>query len=212
MFGGRLAEVCTDGCAETLGAGPLLRARTGLRWPSGASLAFEIGYLQAGQTLRDRAAWAVPTGLEPQKGLVNDDLTLRGALFGVSAGTRTGGRLSLGLSFGVGALIGAIEDRRTGTFPQRTGRDYAVDVRESLGVRGLYAAPEIRLGVRCGERLWLDAFAQAVLLLVPDPPRWVPSRGYFDAASDGQGQFAEQTLMSHFVGAVVPGISAHYQF
>lgn len=211
-LGGDLAAGCQAGCTSSLGAGPLLRARAGLQWPSAAALALEVGYLQAGFALTDRATSALPTGLDPNPGRTTDWLTLRGALLGASAGARFGGRLSLGVSLGAGALLGALEDQRSGTFSTRARSVYTAYARQSRPVQALYIAPELRIGYRLGNRIWLDAFAQALLLVVPAPPRWAPEQGYFDAASDGQGRFASDTLTSSAVFTFVPGVGAHYEF
>ncbi|MEZ4299849.1 MAG: PEGA domain-containing protein [Polyangiaceae bacterium] len=217
VLGGDLADGCKSPCASSLGLGFLALGRGGYRFSSGFMLSVDAGYLLIRQSLDSRATVVRPQGLPANPGVADDALTLQGALVGASAGIRLGSSFPLTFRLGAGVLLGSLTDRRTGDFttvarPEKPETPYSVDVRESLSVTTLSLSPEARIGMRLGERFELSLGAQALVLIAFSPPAWLPSDGAVLAATDGEGRFASETLMSKVVVVVVPGLGARYEF
>lgn len=211
-LGGDLVGACAEGCSAPLGAASLVMGRAGYRLPSGLLLAVEAGYLAGDQLVYGRSAAVRPTGLPENPGRAIDNLTLHGALVGLSPGLRLDGALPLTFGIGVGAFLGELEDAREGSFTPRSGQPYAAAVTEVLTVQGMYIAPEVRIRAQLGPRLEIGAGVRALFLILPSPPSWVPYDSPVQAASDGEGYFLARRLSSAVLAGAAPGMFARYEF
>ena len=93
---------------------------------------------------------------------------------------------------------------------------YSVTASESHGASYVYAAPEIRLARRVGDRLELSAGLQLVVLAAVSSPSWTDQKevhaGPVDHQGDGEGVFGKLALSGSFIFLVAPGVGARYAF
>jgi hypothetical protein len=82
---------------------------------------------------------------------------------------------------------------------------------ESPSARYLYVMPEVRVGMRLGERLELSAGVEAMVLLAISQPTWSDARPVV-AATDGLATFGAQELAGRTILVVAPGLGARYEF
>lgn len=213
-FGGDVTGTCTGTCKSSLGIGVIALGHAGYRFTSGLMLGLDAGYLSLGQSTTGRTAYLQPVGLAANKGTADDSLRLAGALLGASAGVRLGSSFPITLRLGAGALIGSLNDHRTGPFKPRPlsgekeGHDYPLDATDSSSAVSFYLAPEARFGVKIGKRLELSAGVEALVLLAVKQPAWTKS---VSASTDGQGTFSD-ALTGKVMLVLAPGLGARVEF
>ncbi|WP_437631480.1 PEGA domain-containing protein [Sorangium sp. So ce854] len=211
-FGGAVAGGCGEGCSLSPGLGGYGVIRGGVWLAPSLGVGLALGYLAANQAVRGRATTIEPIGLAPSPGTADDTLKLRGALAGAWAGVTLGERPALHLRFGAGALAGSIGDRRTGSFSSRAGSSYRVGpVGDARSATFVYAAPEVRIGVRAGEHAQITAGLEGLFLVGLSRPRWRATR-LVDAAEDGAATFAEDDLAGRVLLGLAPGVGVSYAF
>jgi hypothetical protein len=221
-YGSDIQAGCAAPCSKGLGIGVLALGQGGYRFRGGFTVGLQAGYLFLTSKTTNRSTSVTPMGLPADPGTATDAVTLSGGLVGAAAAYRLGFlRLPLTIRLGAGALLGSMKDHRTGSFNTvaRTvngvsipSTSYQADVTESLSVNSLYLSPEVRLGFRLGEHFELSIGAQALVLLIFTPPKWVPNDRPVLAATDGQGVFPAETLTGKTVVVVTPGLGAKYDF
>jgi len=218
-FGGDIARA-----TKAPGFGGVVTARGGYRFPSGFLVGLDVGYGALWQFVLGREAVVMPPGLDPEHGTVDDTLSLRGVLLGVSGGMRLGKKRPLTLRLGVGALMGTFQDHREGDF-KTEGRfnlttnqwvpsePYHVSfTQKPPTVISVYVAPEVRMGFPLAERLEFSVGLKGLLLVTPRQPMWDPFASRVNAKSSGFATFPEQDLMGVVVVAVEPGVGIRYEF
>jgi hypothetical protein len=210
-IGGDLASSCHGACSADLPVGlrAVLHATYELR--SGFGFGLDAGYLGTSQALRGRAASLKPTGLSPDAGLADDDLSLSAFTAGASVQLRRGGRWPLLLRIGAGVVVGSERDARTGTFTDSTGATFKTAYEDSSQVLSLSVVPEVRIGWRIGRAVEIDAGAEVLLLVALKRPTWSDG-GLVLAGKDGVGTFSSQPLGAPLLVGVSPGIGARYLF
>lgn len=216
-FGGDIVAGCNDACSSGIGFGVFALGRGGYRFPSGFVLGFDVGYSFARQAVSERATHVIPAGLPRNPGAANDTLSLHGAMMGASFGVRLGKKLPVTLRLGAGALIGSLSDRRTGTFHTMARENkpevsYAVDAVQTPRVVSLYVSPEARIGFPLAKRTELSLGMQGFVLISLLRPTWEPRDARVLAATDGQGVFSADTLMSSTVFQVAPSLALRHEF
>ncbi len=215
-MGGDLAGSCAAPCSRAVGAGGQVIFRGGYEMWNGFGFGVATGYLDATQTVRDRAALLQPVGLaRPDSGTLTDALRVRGFLAGAWAAYGLGERFPLRFRLGAGALIGKVTDIRTGAFQPSDAtltRPFSIGpVIESPSVAWFYLDPEIRAGLRIGEHFEISAGLEAMLLVTLAAPRWNAAHA-INAATDGYATFAADRLTGTVLFGLLPGVGARYDF
>ena len=75
----------------------------------------------------------------------------------------------------------------------------------------VYLAPEVRAGVRLGRGFEISVGVELWALFAIARPTWDGARP-INAAADGSGTFAGESLVSPVLLAVAPGVGARYEF
>jgi len=137
----------------------------------------------------------------------------RGALAGPWLGFSFGDRFPVRVRLGGGALLAWVSDTRSGTFdPVHDGPNFSVGpLSATTFVPMIYAAPDLRVGFRIGQRFELDLGADALVLVALKEPTWDGKRS-INAGSDGIGTFPAERLMSRTLFVIAPGIGIRYDF
>jgi hypothetical protein len=89
-FKGDIVESCSGSCSQWFGGGIHGAIRLGYRFPGGFLGSVDVGYLYTRQKITGRATSIEPAGFSPELGTVNDTLSLRGVMLGLSLGIRLG--------------------------------------------------------------------------------------------------------------------------
>ena len=112
------------------------------------------------------------------------------------------------------ATLGDLLDERTGRFQASTGGAFSPGwAIERHDARFIYAAPEVRWGIRLHRRAELSIGVAAPVLIRIEEPRWdVAQTHYVRAGDDGLGTFAAEALIGPVVVAITPGVGARYDF
>jgi PEGA domain len=211
-IGGDVAGSCSESCSELPGFGLNPMVRAGYELPWGLSFGGSIGYLGFNQYLDERTAVARVVGRTPNTGTADDQFSFRGGsvhgFVGYGFGEKIRGilRLSVGLSFG------SFADVRTGSLESNDGTPYAVGPLEQYQWLQLFEViPEFRVGYRISPRIELSAGIKIPLLTPISTPIWNPAQA-FTAGTDGYGYYDSATLVGSPFVAIVPTISALYEF
>lgn len=224
-FGG-IAKGCTN-CEPVMGGMGAVRGGLAIRnrWTVG----FDLGFLYAGQKIADRATTIEPTGIEPNKILLNDDLSKYGVTAGLGVGVTFGDRFPIGLRLGVGGFFGAFSDKRTSgeggvaatgvlkgstqvIAPGFAANSYSVDVSQSFTMNAFYVMPEIRFGVRVRKNLDVMLSLGGILLVSSEAPKWAPEDAILEAGTDGLAQFEKETLADRVQFVGTPALLVNYRF
>jgi hypothetical protein len=210
-LGGEINTSCTGACAKKPGFGGLAWGRVGYQLGSGLGFSLDAGYLAVTQAIRNRAASIQAKGLPASAGNANDTLSLSGLLLGAEATFHRGAKVPLTFGLGAGALIGTLNDRRTGDFPTRAGPSFHADVASAPTARYLYLDPKARVGIKLGTHFELNAGVDALILVALTQPRW-DANVLVPAASDGVAYFPNDVLAGKTVVVLGPGLGARYEF
>ena len=138
-------------------------------------------------------------------------MRLAGLTAGAEADYVVGARWPLTLRIGIGALVGAVTDTRTGTFVDSTGSTYAVSTTQYPRASYLLVAPEVRIGHNLGSRFEVGAGVKFLVLAALVRPAWDPDAPIL-AGADGQGSFEGAELTGGLMLALLPGVSLKYAF
>jgi hypothetical protein len=108
--------------------------------------------------------------------------------------------------------VGEVRDERTGRF-RTTNEEWfnTSPVVDFASATYFYVDPELRLGLRLGERWELSGSLKLLLLLGLSKPRWDRTI-QLAAASDGIGTYDRESLMGDFVLMFSPGASLRHEF
>ena len=213
-LGGELSEAC-DGCAApAIGGRAMLRI--GYEFGIGLGLFLDVGYLGMYKSLseRDGRLFSVSSSGESDPGVIDDELVLQGLLVGAAAAYHRGDPLGFHARLGVGAIVGTLSDRRSGTFMSPTG-DYDVGPYvEDADAHYVYAAPEGHLSYRVADNLQLSAGLSVLFAFNVTQPTWqdrfgVPSASPFFGEFNGPG--APRESAGHLV-VFIPSIGARVDF
>lgn len=212
-FSGDIGRTCTGACEDGLAAGGGVMFHGGYELGSGFAFGVATGYLRMDHSTRGRVTGVQAVGIErPNEGTADDDVRLRGFLAGAFAGFGFGEQMRVRLRLGAGALIGSLSDTRTGKFTTSKGQPYEVGpLVQTPGAAWFYLDPEVRLGMRLWERVELSAGVGVLMLIGLSSREWNEAQPV-NAAGDGYGKFAAETLTSPVLFAVTPGVGARYDF
>jgi hypothetical protein len=211
-FGGAIGAGCEHPCVQDAGLGGMATFHGGYELANRFGFGVQAGYLNVQQQTTGREAELRIVGRAPSSGTANDSVKVRGLMVGGFASYTLGDRFPVRLRLGMGAVIGAVSDTRTGSF-RTTELDARYDIGPVIQVHSMvwfYVNPEVRVGFKIGEHLELGAGVSIPLLVAPQPAQWTESWG-INAFSDGWGSFERQDLTSGIVFAIAPGISARYE-
>ncbi len=222
-FGGDLASGCAGKCKSSVSTGFSALGRGGYQLGSGLGFAVDAGYLSLSGSVTNRAVALHPMGLADNDGTATDHLKLSGLMLGPSAQFQHGEKFPFVVRLGVGALVGSLQDERSGTATTiaRTvagnnvpAQTYSFDVSESPKASYLYIAPEVRTGIRLGDHVELSAGVRVLVLVALSQPKWgdenpVTPGGQFAV---GQLRFGSQAVGSSTVFLVSPGGALRYDF
>jgi hypothetical protein len=210
-LGSDLESSCSGACDKGLGLGGWGWVRAGYQLGSGLGFALDAGYFAINEAIHNRATVITPEGVADQNGVANDNLSLSGLLLGAEATFHRGAKIPLTVGLGFGALIGNLNDHRTGNFDTRAMSSYPVDVSASAAARYLYIDPKVRVGVKLGTHFEVNAGVDAMILVAITQPRWDPTIAV-PAGSDGAAYFRDDALAGKVVFVLGPGLGARYEF
>jgi hypothetical protein len=219
--GGQVQSACSGACSGPLPVGGLGVVTATYQLPQGLGVGIEAGYLGFVQTLTHRSAQIVGSTLRASDaGTLDDRVAASGLLLGAALGYRMGDAWPLTLRLAAGAYVASVTDQREGLFRtsaqgQPADAPYAVGLSESHTAAFFYAAPEVRIARRLGERFEVDAGLKLLVLATPSPPAWTDQRsvlaGPAGTQGDGLGKFGTQTLTSSILVVLAPGIGARLE-
>jgi len=213
-FGGDVADSCNDGCSSGIGLGGMLLAQANYELGSGLGFGIEAGYLLASQSVNGRTASLNPVGLPSgtNNGTANDDLRLQAFMAGATIGYHLGEEVPVVIRTGAGIMVGELRDERQGTFMTRGNDSYnTFPVVAFPRVTSFYVDPMVRVGYRFLDHFELSAYAQALLLVSLQEPRFDESLEV-SADTDGIGTYESDLLMGSFILGVAPGANLRYDF
>lgn len=213
-FGGDLSATCNDGCTYGLGVGTAAAIHGGYRFPSGFFVGVDAGYFYARQKISNRRDELTLAGGLLVPAPVDDTLSLRGMMAGISAGIRVKRKLPVSFRLGAGVLMGAkLRDHRVGLFQMPS--PYAADVIQYHSTFALYIAPSVQFGYPLAERLHLQLGLDALVFLWPGAvPKWSKTDvGSYVRGDQGLAGFVtEAMLMSSNLLSIMPSTSVRYEF
>ncbi len=214
-FGGELGDACDD-CSggPAIGGRGVLRA--GYQFGFGLGVYLDAGYLGLYQKRAGRSGTifdVTRSGLRDE-GHFDDELVYQALMVGAAAAYHGGDALRWQVRLGVGALVGTLADRRTGTFDSAAGSYTLAPYVEHHAAHFLYVAPEARIGYRVADPVELSVGVSGMIALNLVAPRWsdsveVASPTPFLGRMNGPG--APATLAGHML-IVVPAIGARFEF
>jgi hypothetical protein len=228
-FGGQVVGGCKSPCSAGAAFGGHVVVHGTLQLWNGLGFGASVGYLSMAQQITGRAEKLKPVGLDADLGIADDTLKLRGFRAGGWASFAIpwpkAERFPIRLRLGAGALIGSVSDTRSGSF-----RSGAVKGACPLSIKAsepgcfsvgpaihapsasfFYVDPEVRVGFRIGRHLELSAGVEGLLLFGLSSPTWDKELGIY-GARDGYGTFRAVSLAGSFIGVVMPGLGARYEF
>lgn len=215
-LGGDVLDSCSGRCSKGWATGALAMLHGGYQLSSGLSFWLSGGFLSAAESLKARSVTLTPRGLTPFDGVARDSLRLSGALLGGSAGLSRGQTLRLRVRLSAGAFIGSASDERKGnaTTAERPGVPSALvafDVTESPSAKYLFAAPELRAGLRLSQHWELSAGLAALVLLGISDVDWSDSNPPSYPDSVGQVEFnasgGKQSVVGRSIVLLAPELS-----
>ena len=217
-LGGDVIAACRDegACSAGLAAGAFGRLHGGYRFASGLALGIDAGYVALFQGADPRTTRLTPVGRTPNVGATDDAFRISGFLFGASGSFRRGTTWPLTLRLGVGALLAATHDARSGTFTNSLGQTYGVDVAENESSVGLFVAPEARIGRRLNDRMIVDIGLTVLAMAALSTPSWhdehliSTSPNPQTEQGDGGGVFGSQSLGGSTLVMLLLGVGLHY--
>jgi hypothetical protein len=219
---GQVQSACTSPCSGAVPVGGLALASASYELPLGLGVGVEGGYLGFVQTLVGRGGSIAGSAMRATDvGSLDDRIAATGVLVGAALSYRRGESWPMTVRVSLGVYVSSVTDQRQGIFTtssqgQPPNTPYGVGMSESRGATFVYAAPEVRVARRLGERLEMDAGLKLLVLTTPSPPAWTDANlvhaGPPGTQGDGVGQFGTQTLTSSILFVVAPGIGARYEF
>lgn len=210
-FGGDVAGACTGRCTQGLGGGGEAALHAGYELGAGLGFGITLGYLAAAQGVAGRRATLSPVGLPEARGTVDDRIALRGARIGGWIGLALRDGVPLRFRLGAGILAGSLLDSRSNaSFVAADGSPYALgDLAQRHPALFFHVTPEVRVALRLGRRVELNAGVAAPLLVDLAAPRWDASQAV-RAGSDGYGVPADDALTSQVILSIIPGVGVRY--
>jgi len=180
-------------------------------FPFGLGIGVRAGYMLLSNSISNRQTAVTSMGFTAH-GTAADSLLLGGIVAGLEGQYRTRGDWPLTARLGVGAFVGSMRDRRTGTFTaQNTGRPFDVNTTQAPSATYMFVAPELRFGRKLGEHIEINVGAELLIMPALSPPRWDTNQ-VFPSGDDGQGWFSADKLAAPLLLALVPSIGAKYEF
>jgi hypothetical protein len=215
VFGGEVADACTGGCSAGVPFGLHAVLHGVYQLGSGFGFGVDAGYLLAFRSISGADAALQPKGRSENRGTTDDSLRLSGLTVGGSAQYKRGDEWPMTVRLGAGAMLGSMNDSRSGTFTNSASERYAVDVEESSAATYLYVAPEVRVGRHLTKALELNVGAEVLLMTALTQPTWRDRTGVVTSnvtRGDGLAAFGERTTAGSFLVLIVPGFGARYTF
>ncbi|MEB2310443.1 MAG: PEGA domain-containing protein [Sorangiineae bacterium] len=225
LLGGDIVTRCSGSCAKSPGIGFAAIGHAGYQFGSGLGFSVDAGYLMLGKTITGRDLMLQPQGFAPVRSTADDTLKLSGVLLGASAQLHRGERFPLTFRLGVGAMLGTARYQRTGTAqiedrynekvtPPRLipAHRYSFTSSGTTSPKYLYAAPEVRVGLKLAERLELGIGVQALVLFAISQPK-TKGRGIpIDPGALGKMDLmTEEQLTGNTVVLLAPNLGLRYE-
>jgi hypothetical protein len=216
LFGGDVVAHCTGVCTRSPALGALVMFRGGYQFPSGLGVTLDAGYFALAKDVRGRAAAIAVRGLPSNLGSADDELRVKGVRLGAAGAFHRGARFPFTLRLGAGVLLGSVRDARSGSFVNGAGQRYDVDVSETARATYLYFEPGVRLGVRLGAHMEINAGVDALFLVGLAEPSWrdlnpVTTAPVPSSRGDGPGAFGRQTLAGSLLVVLAPGLGVRFE-
>jgi hypothetical protein len=214
-LGGDVAG-CASPCERSLAGGGRAVARFGRALGNAWVLSLDAGYLALVESVDQRPDYVLAVGSVQDSGTSRDDLSMSGALVGVSLRYRLP---FLGDSFvraGAGSFLGWVRDERHGQFYATSSPSliYPVDQIQRQPASYGYFSAALGLGFRPSSHLRLGAGIDAIAMLALRQPEWDSNclECRFTGGPDGESWFASRPLSGRFIMLVSPFVEAGYAF
>lgn len=213
VHGGSLSSDCTGSCEASLPVGFAGLFHGSYRFPSGWAIGVHAGYMLLGRSIKGRPGTLLPKGRPETKSTLDDDLLLRGLIFGPEGQWDSAGDWPITLRLGVGIFLGSMRDKRSGSFLDSKGTPFQVDTQQSPSATFLYVAPEVRLGRRITENFEINVGVELLVLGALSTPKWDDGKTV-SSGSDGLATFLPtgQTFIGGISLTMLPGLGAKLQF
>jgi hypothetical protein len=203
---------CSGACGASFPLGFEGVLHGGYSFRFGLGIGLRAGYMLLANSISNRQTAVYSPGNKAD-GNATDSLLFGGIVAGLEGQYRTRGDWPLTARLGVGAFIGSMRDRRTGTFTAHsTGRPFDVNTTQAPSAIYMFVAPEVRLGRKLGEHIEINVGAELLIMPALSLPRWDDHAPPFYTAEDGAGQFSADKLAGPVVLALVPSVGAKYEF
>ncbi len=209
-FGGTVESGCEGACERSLPFGQRVALRAGYELPRGLGFSLDVGYLRIRQALTGRPVtlqeW--PNGVRQSLGTADDELELRAAMLGASAGFRFGTGWVWGGRLGVGALVGSMSDVRKADIPANGATaGYAVgNIEEAPGIVNAYVSPELFVARELSRTFELRFGVELLACIATHTPSWKDKSDVVTPAI-GFARFGEQTLLGGATFLISPMLS-----
>jgi hypothetical protein len=217
-LGGSVDSVCSvPGCTHDHPPGIQGVARAGyqLRGPFGFSV--DVGALTLNESMKGSLVQVPSTRTAPVGVRTDDGVTLRAFTLGASVSVRLlNPRFPLTVRLGLGVVLARTGDTRAATIADPTSAAYAAShfprqatlVEEQSGLAFLYAAPEVRQGLRLGDRFEISIGIAFNVMLATSDTSWRNLNTL--SGAQGDGLFAADRYLGRAVVAYVPGLGVRY--
>jgi hypothetical protein len=203
-------------CERTVGGGGRAVAHIGHGLGDKWFVSFDAGYLMLFQNVDQRQDEIAVVGGTSDSGISRDDLSMRGALLGLSLGYRLP---ILGDSFarvGAGSFLGWVRDERHGDFNAASPAvsRYPVQQIQSQPAHYGYLSAALGVGFRPSAHVRLGAGLDAIAMVALRQPEWDGTCDgcRFTGSPDGESWFASHPLAGRFIVLVSPFVEAGYAF
>ena len=209
VWGGDLLASCGGRCSATLPLGALGGLHALYELPSRFGFGIHAGYLRIGESIASRPEQLAPVGRGVlHDGVANDELRVGGLLLDGIVEYSSGGQWPTTVRFGAGALIGAVTDRRSGSF----GEDgYRAGGTQSPRAQFVYVAPELRWSRRLAGHFNLGLGLRVVALAPVGSPSWsAKDTGVLTSGGD-LAYFPSNELTGRLLLLVAPLLSGRFE-
>jgi hypothetical protein len=179
-------------------------------------LSLDAGYLMVAQNIDHRQdAVVVASATNPVTGTSSDDLSMRGALLGVSLGYRLPFGGDSYARVGAGSFLGWVRDERLGHFDAMVapGTSYPLGQTQLQPASYGYLSAAIGLGFRPASHVRLGAGVDAIGMVAFRQPQWDSTCDACKTAGrDGESYFTSAAMAGSFIVLVSPFVEAGYAF
>jgi hypothetical protein len=210
VWGGEIRSDCTGTCSAGVPVGLDGQLHAIYQMPSGFGLGIQAGYLMT-HASSARGTTVTPVGLPADSGSTTDTLWLQGVMLGAEAQYVVPSSWPVTLRLGAGALLGSIQDNRSGTFEDSARASFDVASSQKPSADYVYVGPEMRIGRRLGQHIEVSAGVRALVLFAVKTPTWSPLSSLVPAGADGEGTFPSASLSGGVMVMAIPSLGLKYE-